>query len=231
MGDLKTYLFLLDRFPSLFENPSENGVINIITDLESIKKLETIEKEKLRRQGLPERWMDIGVLSEDQWFYVVRDLVRFPNGQIGGYLRKINRKSVEGGYGVVIIVIQKGKVLLLKRFCHADRQWYWEFPRGFGEPGLTAEENAYKELQEEINADPRTLKKISVVENPDGNGGIAFFYAELPDDAKLNLDEGEGFNDIRFVSVNELENELISGKITDYYSIRSYLLTKIADIL
>lgn len=41
---------------------------------------------------------------------------------------------------------------LLKQFRHAPRKFQYAFPRGFGEPEITSEENVKKELLEEIGA-------------------------------------------------------------------------------
>ena len=104
----------------------------------------------LRKRG-PPHWYDIGVISEDSWTIVLRDLVKTISGTYTGYIRMLNRKSQleRNGKDVVILVQVEGTYLILKHFRHDDRLYHWECPRGFGESDLTAEENARKEIMED----------------------------------------------------------------------------------
>lgn len=140
MPPLEKYLTLIKQQPKLFANTGELGEIKIITDENRIHAEQKKIRSRLKKEGKPSCWIDIGVLAEDQWFYVLRDLVEFPNGRVGGYVRWINRKSEEGGgFNSVLMCMQGNKVLLIRKFRHEERNWSWEFPRGFGEPGLSAE--------------------------------------------------------------------------------------------
>lgn len=56
------------------------------------------------------------------------------------------------GNGDVLVCVHKGRLVLLKQYRHAPRKIQYAFPRGFAEPGLTPEENALKELGEELHA-------------------------------------------------------------------------------
>lgn len=68
------------------------------------------------------QWIDIGILAEDQWFYVMRDVVEFPDGRVGGYIRWVNRKSEEGsGFNSVLMCVQGDRVLMLRKFRHEER--------------------------------------------------------------------------------------------------------------
>src|SRR5215208_1244484 len=151
MDPLKKYFSLLQERPDLFRNTGEPGEIKIITDPQRIQAEQKRIQAELRAQGKPECWIDIGVLSEDEWFWTIRDLVEFPDGHVWGYIRDINRKSQEGGgFNVVLMCVQDDRVLLIRKFRHEKRDWSWEFLRGIGELGLSAEKNARTELLEEI---------------------------------------------------------------------------------
>jgi ADP-ribose pyrophosphatase len=161
---------------------------------------------------------------------VVRDLVEFPDGRIGGYIRFINRMSSEaGGVNVVMMCVRDNEVLMIRRFRHEERRWSWEFPRGFGEPGLTAEENARKELEEEIGAIPSELKLLAFV--PEERGGTAVFLAEIAPDQEIKLETGEAIASFRWVSKAELDELVAQGKLDDWYSLWAYVVVMTKHIL
>ena len=64
----------------------------------------------------------------------------------GTYIRILPRRPESA---VAVLPVLNGKILLLRHFRHSLRKWMWEIPRGFGEYGITAAENAEKELREE----------------------------------------------------------------------------------
>ena len=179
MNSLEKYLELVKQNPAMFSNSGNVGEIKIITDEKRILAEQKKIRSKLKNEGKPSCWIDIGVLAEDQWFYILRDMVKFPDGRVGGYVRWINRKSEEGGgFNSVLMCVQGNKVLMIRKFRHEDRNWSWEFPRGFGEPGLSAEKNARAELQEEIGVCNAKLTCLTKVK--EGKGGTAVFLAESP---------------------------------------------------
>lgn len=224
MSTLTKYLNLMQEHPDLFRNTGESGEIKIITDENRIRKEQRKIKARYRKEGKPLSWINIGVMSEDQWAWVLRDLVEFPDGRVGGYIRWINRKSQEGGFGVIMMCIQKNNVLMIKKFDHESRKWFWEFPRGFGEPGLTAEENAWKELEEEIGIKNPKLTRLGEMHS--GNGGAAAFLVEIPENAEIVLETGEGISNYKWITRAELDEFVEQGQLTDWFSLWAYALTK-----
>lgn len=88
---------------------------------------------------------------------------------------------------------------MLRKFRREERNWSWEFPRGFGEPGPSAERNARTELQEEIgifNAKLTCLTKVR-----EGKGGTAVFLAEIPKNQEIVLDSGEGLAKYKWIKI------------------------------
>ena len=73
---------------------------------------------------------------------VVVDVVRAKNGSLFAYERLMNR-VMRGA--VVIVPYYNGKYILLRQYRHALREYQYGFPRGFGEEGMSAKENAGKE--------------------------------------------------------------------------------------
>lgn len=223
MASLRKYFKLMQDHPQLFVNPNGEGIVRIITDPEKIKVLQAEKKKEYKASGKKPEWIDIGVLSEDPWFWVVRDLVEFPDGKIGGYLRIINRKSLDGGTNVVMFPMLEGKVVLLKRFSHDDRNWIWEIPHGFGEPGLSAEECARKELGEETGLIAKNLTETGRMEGPDGV--TAYYYAEMIA-GELKPQIEEAISKCELLSLAEFEEWLFSRKITNCFTAISYLMYK-----
>jgi ADP-ribose pyrophosphatase len=225
MDKFKKYIELMKIRPDLFRNLDQPGEIRIIHDPARILTEQDRIRAELRAKDLPEHYIEIGVLSEDKWFWVVRDMVEFPDGQVGGYIRFINRASNEaGGFNVVMLCVRGDQVLMIRKFGHEDRNWNWEFPRGFGEPDLSAEENATKELEEEIGVKPSRLTLLTLVKEE--KGGTAVFYAELAPDQEIKVETGEGIATYRWVSLTELDELVRQGKLGDWFSLWAYALMK-----
>lgn len=228
MDTLKKYLTLMQEHPDMFHNSGDNGEIKIITDKKRIRAEQKKIHAKLKKEGKPSCWIDIGVLAEDQWFYTLRDLVEFPDGTIGGYIRWVNRKSEEGGaHNVILMCVQDDQVLMIRRFRHEERNWSWEFPRGFGEVGLSAEKNARKELQEEIGVSKAKLTCLTKVK--EGKGGTAVFLVEIPKGQKIALETQEGIAKYRWVKMTKLEQLVKKGQLSDWFSLWAFALTRVKD--
>jgi ADP-ribose pyrophosphatase len=223
MNSLDKYLILLKKRPELFKNRGDVGEIKIITDKKRILAEQKKIRARLKKEGNPPHWIDIGILSEDQWFYVIRDMVEFPGGKVGGYIRWVNRKSSEGGgFNSVLMCVQGDKVLMIRKFHHEDRNWSWEFPRGFGEPGLSSEQNARKELQEEIGVSNAKFTCLTKVK--EGKGGTAVFLVEIPKDQKITLETQEGITKYKWVKRIKLEQIVKKGQLSDWFSLWAYAL-------
>lgn len=226
MDSLQKYLTLMQENPDLFRNKGEIGEIKIITDEKRILAEQKKIRARLKKEGNPLHWIDIGILSEDQWFYTLRDMVEFPGGTTGGYVRWINRKSEEGGgYNVILMCVQDDRVLMIRKFRHEERNWSWEFPRGFGEVGLSAEKNARKELQEEVGISSAKLTCLTKVK--EGKGGTAVFLVEIPNGQKITLEAHEGIAKYRWVKMTKLEQFVKKGQLSDWFSLWAYTLFKI----
>ncbi|MEI7847121.1 MAG: NUDIX domain-containing protein [Chloroflexota bacterium] len=218
MDSLKIYLDLLVKRPDLFRNTDEPGEIKIINDPDRIIREQRRIQAELRANGTPEHYLEIGILSEDEWCWVVRDLVEFPGGRVWGYIRTINRKSSEqGGFNVVLMCVQDENVLMIRKFRHEERSWSWEFPRGFGEPELSAEENALKELKEEtgiVNAKLTCLTKTR-----EGKGGTAIYFAEIEKGEIITIEKEEGISHYQWIARKKLDEFVRDGQLTDWYSL------------
>lgn len=97
----------------------------------------------------------IGIVYESHYHLMVVDVVRAKNGSLFAYERLMNR-VMRGA--VVIVPYYNGKYILLRQYRHALREYQYGFPRGFGEEGISAKENAGKELWEELGVQAEKWK-------------------------------------------------------------------------
>lgn len=215
------YLQFITQYPHLTDNSQSQ--LPVISDREILlreqQRLYQIADEKQR----PREWYDLGIVAQDAWVVVLRDLVRFPNGSYGGYIRTLNRRSQvdRSGKDVVILVRLENKYLLMKHFRHDDRRWHWECPRGFGEAGLSPEENAKKEVWEETGLEVIQLRQLnSQLEE------IAYFLADCSGVIKKS-DAEESIDSYHLADSQTMEQMLADGRISDPYTVRAFTLSRI----
>lgn len=136
------YMKLRKSRPYEFRN---TGDLRIIIDEEIIREFE--EKNNVK----------IGVVYSSTYHLMVVDLVEDNLGNKFTYERLL--PVVENGAVVVIPKIDD-KFVLLKQYRHALRDYQFGLPRGFAKVEVSAEENAKKELEEELGSITVDLPKF-----------------------------------------------------------------------
>ncbi|MCH5186239.1 MAG: NUDIX hydrolase [Oscillospiraceae bacterium] len=219
------YLELVKKYPDAFDNSANE--LEIITDRNTLYEKQKNLYSTADSKNQPLEWYDLGIVAQDAWVIVLRDLVKFPNGRYGGYIRMINRKSQleMSGKDVVILVKQEDMLLLMKHFRHDDRTWHWECPRGFGESGLTPEENALKEVKEETG-----LKVTDIIQLNKDDDRVIYFIANCIGSVN-NADKMESISDYKFVGVSEFKQMITNGFVNDQYTIKAFTLADIQSLL
>jgi len=223
------YFSLIKQKPELFRN--DKRIFGILTNSQVIKRWVDKKNNSLREKGLPKAWGDIGVILDDPYIVVIRDLIKFPNGHAGGYLRLINKSELQGGTSVVILPEYRDKLVLQLIFRHPQREWSWEIPRGFGEPNLSAEHNVRKEIREEIQGEISHLCDLGIYYSNTGLDGnkINLFYAKLKSVGKANINEG--IKKIRYVTVSKFEKMIRESEIKDGFTIAAYARAKLRELI
>lgn len=218
---IDAYLQFLIKYPHLADNTQSQ--LPIITDREVLIRQQVQLYHMADEKKQPREWYDLGVVAQDAWVVVLRDLVRFPNGSHGGYIRILNRRSqVErSGKDVVILVTVEDKYLLLKHFRHDDRMRHWECPRGFGEAGLSPAANAEKEVIEETGLQIIELQLL----NSEAED-IAYFHANCSG-VPQNRDVEESIEECILADGETVNQMLLDGRITDPYTVRAIALSRI----
>ena len=232
MSDLAQYLEYARTHESQFVNPPD-GLITILLDPAEIAEAESASEQRMIAQGAtPEQahvWSRVGIILEDPYVFMLRDAVRFGDGSLGTYDRFVDPDN--GVPGVIILGVHQGKVVLVRHFRHAMRQWRIELPRGFGDSGLTNEENALREMREETGAEVERLVSLGMTE-PDGGmraGGDALFFAELKALGQPSV--AEGISAIMLMSVAELDQSIADGSIVDGFTLAAYARAKARGLL
>ena len=160
--------------------------------------------------------------------------------------------ATKNGIGIVAVPIHRDengneKFVLIRQFRHAIRREQWNFPRGFGENGLSALKNTQKELYEEICAvlwDPEKQSEIRYnKEDPESSDDPTSALVEL---GRITTDSGsqcdtvaivqaevkshavpenhEAIIDSKEVDAEELRNMIMSHQIDDSFTIMAFTL-------
>jgi ADP-ribose pyrophosphatase len=171
-GKRERYEQIASERPYLFSNPP-GASFEILFNPELVAAAEGDEEERLTAKGRPAAWSQTGVVYEDPYTMILRDAVRCPDGTLGTYSRST---PTRGSAGSVVLPLLDGSIVLLRQFRHATRRWHLEIPRGFGEVGVSPEDQASRELLEEIGARASELISLGPFNS---NTGAATDQAEL----------------------------------------------------
>lgn len=225
---LTEYRNLVQTQPELFVNPDRNGIL-ILLEEDEIMRAQAEVAQRLVRKGLPAEWAQVGLVYEDQYLRIVRDAVRFPGGTLGTYIRTI--PPLRHGTGTVILPVHGSQVILVRHFRHASRRWHLELPRGFGEPGLSDEANAARELREEIGAEGVRLFPLGGLHTDAGmdSAMVQLFFAAV--DKLGECDREEGISALVAVDIANFEALIRDGEITDSYTMAAYSRAKLRGLL
>lgn len=232
MDDLSRYLEYVKTHADQFVNPP-GGLITILLEPEQIAEVEAFMEQRLLSAGMPQEqarsWSRVGIAYQDQYTFLLRDAVRFGDGSLGTYIRSVDPDG--GAPGVIVLPIYEGNVVLVRHFRHAMRQWRIELPRGFGEKGFSNEENARRELKEEIDAEVERIISLGMAE-PDGGvsaQGVALFFAELKSVGAPS--EAEGISHVMLTPMPEFERLIADGDIVDGFTLSAYARVKARGLL
>ncbi len=219
-----TYQELIKERPDLFTN--QDATLLLITNPYEIEEWEKLKTIQLQAEKKPLEWGKIGIVYNDPYIHVLRDLVKFPSGLLGSYFRIINTADLNGGKGSVILPIFDNKIVLLRQFRHSTRKWHWEIPRGFGEPNTTPEENAKREIFEEIKGIIAKLIDLGPYHSNTGIEGneVELFLATLNSIGNINQDEG--IESFQLFALNKIEEMIRDAEITDGFTIAAFTRAK-----
>ena len=211
------YLEFAGRRPELFGPP--DAAVKILLDPADIRAVEAEAAANLRRRGLPESGAEIGIVSHDPYMWVVRDAVEFPDGARRPHMRLVSRL---GNNGAATLALLDDQIVLTRQFRHALRRWSLEIPRGAIEPGQTPAQAAAAELNEEVGGTAHELVELGFM-NGSTNlyaTGTHLFFARLKHVGAPQI--SEAITSVEQVTVAEFERMVLTGEITDSYTVGAF---------
>jgi ADP-ribose pyrophosphatase len=103
----------------------------------------------------PYRTLNSRILWRSPWYALREDQIQLPDGSRGVYT------VVERPGAVWIVpVLEDGRLVLIRNYRYTVDRWLWEVPAGGLEPGAPPEENARRELAEEIGGRAESLEQV-----------------------------------------------------------------------
>lgn len=166
---------------------------------------------------------DIGFIYQSGYNTFVVDLVENASGELFTYERIIKTNM---GNSVVIVPVKDDKYVLLKQFRHALGDYQIAFPRGYGEDGLSIEENARKELSEELNTTASFVNHIGTVVADSGICGERVNVVLCRIDEIVVDGVYEEIKEYMLLTEEEIDGFIASGVIQDGFTISAWSIYK-----
>jgi ADP-ribose pyrophosphatase len=159
------------------------------------------------------------MIYQGRVFGLRRDEVLEPSG-----LRTTREVITHPGSVVVLPVLPDGRIVMVRQYRHATRQYLWELVAGRKEPEETPKQGAARELLEETGYRAKRFKVFLDVFPTPGfleermylllAEGLTAGEAEPEEDEKI---------EVRAYRVNELKQMIKSGRLRDAKSIAGIL--------
>ncbi len=161
-----------------------------------------------------------GVLYRSKYNILVVDLVEGEGG-LYTYERIIPASK---NNAVVCVPVMDGKLMLLEQYRHPIREKMLCFPRGFGEDGEEAPENAKKELYEETGAVAKSCIYLGEICPDSGLTSCRcdVFVCEI--DGYEPACFSEGIIDVKLYDASTLKEMIGKNMIVDSFTLSAFAL-------
>jgi ADP-ribose pyrophosphatase len=224
-GCLTRYFELVKQRPERYENPT-GDIYEILLDRDRIAHAQSEALRTRRQAGMSTHDVRVGVLADDPYLLVTRDAVRFADGSYGLY----NRLMVPSG-AAVLPVLRDGRIVLLHRFRHGTRTWHLEAPRGSFSGTTSHEEDARRELSEEIGADAGELIDLGFLHSTTGclDEEHHLYIARI--ETVGAPEKHEAILELTHLTVREMEAGISSSAITDGPTLALFLRARLQGLL
>ena len=152
-------------------------------------------------------------------FGLRRDEVVEPSG-----VRATREVITHPGSVVVLPVLPDGRIVMIRQYRHATRQYLWELVAGRKEPDETPKEGAARELLEETGYRAKRFKVFLDVFPTPGflEERMYLLLAEGLTAGEAQPEEDEKI-EVRAYRVNELKKMIKSGRLRDAKSVAGIL--------
>ena len=104
---------------------------------------------------------------------------------------------------VAALIVRENKILVCQRTRHQPMPLKWEFPGGKIEPGETAQEALYRELEEELGIRARVGAKIETIRHCYKSGASVELHFFLVEEFSGEI-QNRIFRDVRWAEKKDL---------------------------
>jgi ADP-ribose pyrophosphatase len=223
-GCLARYFELVKQRPEQYVNPP-GDIYEILLDRDRIAHAQAEAVRARRRDGLSTHDTRVGILADDPYLLLTRDAVRFADGSYGLY----NRLMVPSG--AAILPVLGDRLVLLNRFRHGTRQWHLEAPRGAFSGTASHEEDARRELFEEIGAKAVEMIDLGYLHSTTGCLDEAHHLYMARIDGVGVPEKHEAIVAFAEFTVTEAEKKIADSEITDGPTLALFLRARLKNLL
>lgn len=150
---------------------------------------------------------------EGKVFSVDRERVKLPHGPT------VTLDLVRHSRSAIIIPVpEPGRVILIRQYRHAVRQWLWEVPAGSVDPGESPEDAARRECHEEIGQVPDTVVRLGALYPTPGycdEEMIFFRVSGLTEPAEAAAVDEDEHIEAKTFTIREARDMIRRGEIVD----------------
>lgn len=202
---VRRYFQLMQERPEEFQN---TGLINIEKNFDKF----IVAAQVLNKP--------VGVVYESNYHLMVVDICLGKDGYYT-YERIIPKTQ---GNAVVILPEYKGKVILLKQYRHALRDWQYAIPRGFANDELSEKDNAIKNVVEKTGCTVSNLTCLGTTVADSGLSGtkVTVYHAKC---SEPDFKYGTGnATQLVMMSLGELREMIHDGRVTDGFTMTALMM-------
>ena len=163
-------------------------------------------------------------MYENDWISLRHDEFQTPSGKKGVY-------GVVGGKDFSLVIPKIGDdYYMVETYRYTVNKMSLEFPAGGIEPTEQPIDSAKRELSEEAGLESHQLKKLGFLYSSNGFStiGCHIFFANNCTFSEQKLEASEEGMVVKKYSLNELENLIQSGVITDGPTVSAFCLYKLS---
>jgi len=218
---LDDYYIFMDKHPEFFKY---RKLRTIICDRDFLE--EYVKKNNIA----------LGVLVKTPYTVFIVDLVESKdlNGKVVQYpyQRSLSQKEIKGAVNVVILATitykigQPDDIVLVNQERHSTGNYHLELPRGFGEIGLSGNENSLKELREETGYIGKNSYFLgsSYTDSGTTNTKVSFYHIPIKKRIDPNSDITEPISNIELIPIPLIWEKIRNGEILDSFTIQALVL-------
>lgn len=158
-------------------------------------------------------------IFESNIFTIRRDSVIEPGG-----LKVTRNVVVHPGSVVVLPVFPDGRILLIRQYRHAAKQYLWELVAGRKDEGENFLQGAHRELREETGYTAKRMTKLLDLYPSPGfiSENMVIYLAQGLATGQADPEEDEKITQ-RICTLQEVERWIRSGKIRDMKTVAAVL--------